>query len=200
MQEIEIITLNKPGVTDFAKERNELLKKTGSEWVFFLDTDEIIPDALANELKKLDLSKYDGFYVRRDNYFWGKYVGTDKILRLMKRGSGKWVRSVHEVFHLAGGSGRAGELKNPIIHNTANSISQMIDKINFYSTLHAEALQKEGKRSNLFKIIIWPVGKFIYNYVFQFGFLNGMAGLMFAVMMSFHSFLSWSKLWISQKD
>jgi hypothetical protein len=44
----EIITLKKTGITNFAKERNELLNNSESEWVFFVDTDEI----LTNELKE----------------------------------------------------------------------------------------------------------------------------------------------------
>ena len=65
------------------------------------------------------------------------------------------------------------------------------------STLHAQANLEEGKKSSLIKITVWPCGKFFYNYVLRLGFLDGVQGFVFALMMSFHSFLAWSKLWKS---
>ena len=40
------------------------------------------------------------------------------------------------------------------------------------------------------------------NYFIKFGFLDGLQGLVFAIMMSFHSFLVRGKLWllINKKD
>jgi len=37
--------------------------------------------------------------------------------------------------------------------------------------------------------------KFIQNYFLRLGFLDGTAGLISAVMMSFHSFLARGKMW-----
>lgn len=169
---MEIITLKKKGISDFAKERNRLLSKSKSKWVFFLDSDE----------------RLSGYKIERKNYFLGKYIGTDKLIRLVKKGWGKWVRRVHETYHPRGGT-RVGELKNPyIIHNTAKNLHDYIAKINFYSTLHAQANRKEGKKSILFKIVFYPTLKFFVELVKS-------KHLVFSIMQSLHSFLSWSKLY-----
>lgn len=189
---MEIITLNKPNVTDFALERNKLLNKAKSDWAFFIDADEIMSDSLKSEaLSKISNGKVGAYYAIRKNYFLGKYIGCDKIIRLVKKGSGKWERSVHEVYHLA--SGRTGQLKNPLIHNTANNLNGYISKINFYSKLHAEANKKEGKVSSIFKIILYPIAKFFVTYFKS-------RHVVFSIMQSFHSFLSWGELWLIQNN
>lgn len=186
---IEIIILNKPGITDFAKERNNLLQKSKAEWVFFVDSDETVSEELEIEIDELlnskSISSYNGFYVYRKNYFLGQYIGTDKILRIGRNGKGVWKRRVHETWEI---KGNTRTLKNPVIHNTAKNLHEFIEKIDYYSTLHAEENLKNGKRSSILKIIFFPVFKFIQSIVMGRGFVMSM-------LQSFHSFLSWSKEW-----
>lgn len=186
---LEIITLNKLGITDFAKERNGLLKKSKSEWIFFLDSDEKVSQELMEEIKdRIRKEQADAYYIKRKIYFLGKYVGEDEVLRLARRDSGKWVRAVHEIWDVASHS--TGKLKNYLIHDTADNLHEYIEKVNKYSTIHAKENLKEGKKSNLFKIIFYPLLKFVQNVLMGRGFV-------FSMLQSFHSFLSWSKEWIS---
>lgn len=187
--EIKIVTLNEPNIKDFAMARNRILKNLKNDWVFFLDSDEIISTELYKEISELDLEGYSGFFVKRKNYFLGKFIGSDELIRLARKDSGYWKRKVHEVWVV---KGRLGKLKNPIIHETAKSLKEYISKLNFYSTLHAEANKKEGKRSGFLKIVFYPKIKFIESII------NG-RGLVFSILQAFHSFLAWSKQWLSQK-
>lgn len=184
---MEIITLKKQNITDFAKERNELMGKSKDDWIFFVDSDEVVSDELRKEINKaIKNESVNGYFVNRKNFFLGSYVGSDKILRLVKKGSGRWERKVHEVFHLAGE--RAGALENPLIHNTADNLKDYVKRMDWYSTLHAEANKKEGKRATLSKIVFYPLGKFLVTYIKS-------GNVVFSIMQSFHSFLSWSKLY-----
>ena len=176
---ISTIILNKRNIEDFAFERNELLKQAKTEWVLFLDSDE----KLAKPISKVS-DKYDGYILKRKNYFLGQYVGTDNIVRLGKKSSGKWHRKVHETWEIK----NIGQLDNYIIHNTAHSLNDYINKINFYSKLHAQANKEEGKKSNLFKIIFFPSGKFIVTLIKS-------KNVVFSIMQSFHSFLAWTELY-----
>lgn len=189
---LQIITLNKPGITDFADERNSLLSKSNAEWIFFVDSDEEISDDLAKEIEAATavVGNLSGFKVYRKNYFLGKYVGTDNIVRLGKQGSGRWVRAVHEIWQI---KGEIGQLKYPLIHNTARNVHEFIDKINFYSTLHAQENLKLGNKSSLIKIVFFPMGKFFQSLLIGRGFVMSM-------LQSFHSFLAWSKEWILQNS
>jgi glycosyltransferase involved in cell wall biosynthesis len=189
---LEIITLKKENITDFAKERNNLLKESKADWVMFLDSDETLSKELEKEITnlKLENSNFSGFYVKRKIYFCGQYVGVDKALRLGRQGTGKWARAVHETWEI---KGKVGNLKNYIIHNTATNLHDYIDKINNYSDIHARENYKEGKRSNIFKIMFYPKMKFLENIFKGRGFV-------FSLMQALHSFLGWTKLWELQKD
>lgn len=190
-KKIEIITLNKKNIRDFAKERNLLLKKSKSEWIFFKDKDEVISNKLNNEIKKaIERKDFDGYFVVRENYLFGKPAGKDKILRLAKRKSGKWVRAVHETWVIYG---NVGVLQNTLKHEIKDNIYQIVDKLNKYTDIHAVQNKKEGKRSSVVKILLYPTAKFVQSMLTGRGFAM-------SVVQSFHSFLSWLKLWNLQKD
>ena len=135
--------------------------------------------------------------MKRKDFFlgrWLKYGETAnvKLLRLVKKGSGEWKRRVHEVFET---KGETTELKNPILHYPHPTISEFLESINFHSSLHSQVLFEEGKKTNLFEIIFYPLGKFCLNYFWRLGFLDGIQGLIMALMMSLHSFLARAKLY-----
>lgn len=166
---------------NFAEQRNYGLKQAHGEWNLFLDADEKLTPELKHAILSLD-DRYSGFYVIRQNFFLGKPVGRDKILRIAKKGSGKWERAVHEKWIVRG---KIGKLRGAVIHQEG-SLKEIVAKTNFYSTIHAKQNAKEGKTTNLFKIIVFPKAKFIENV------LSG-KGFVFGLIHSFHSFLAWSK-------
>jgi len=182
MNSISVIVLNKSNITDFAKERNELLKKAKTDWVLFLDNDEKLSSPITNIS-----NKHDGYVLTRKNYFLRQYVGTDNIVRLGKREFTTWKRSVHEIWDIK----NLGKLDNYIIHNTTDSLSEYLKKINKYSDLHAKANLDEGKKSNILKIILFPISKFLIT-------LFKSKNVVFSIMQSLHSYLSWSKLYFLQ--
>ena len=190
---------------NFASQRNFGLSKTQGKWVLFVDADEIVTEALRNEIIQIvnnPLVNHVGMYLKRDDYLWGKKLkhgetANIKLLRLARRKTGKWARRVHEIWNV---EGRTSELKNPLAHYPHPTLASFISSINVMSGLHAKANLEEGKKSSLIKIIVWPVGKFVSNYIFKRGFLDGVRGFIVALVMSFHSYLAWSKLWFLQKE
>lgn len=187
---VSTVVLKGKQINDFAKERNLALGQARENWVLFVDSDEKVSPALAQEIKNLKPSGCSGFYLKRKNYFLGQFVGTDRILRLARKDAGFWQRRVHETWKI---KGKIGTLKNPLIHQTASSVFDMVKKINYYSTLHAQANLLEGKRSNLMKIVFYPRFKFLVN-------LFSGKKFVFSLLLSWHSFLAWSKLWLWQKE
>jgi hypothetical protein len=182
---ITTLTLNKSNIKDFAFERNELLKKSKTEWNLFLDNDEKIQ----NDEFILTCSEIESYIISRKNYFLDQYVGEDRIIRLVKRGTGKFVRAVHEIWK-PDNIKNVGKINNNyIIHNTANNLKDYINKINKYSTLHAKENNKEKKKVNLSKIIFYPTFKFIVELIKS-------KNIVFSIIQSFHSFLAWSKIYL----
>lgn len=190
---------------DFSKQRNFALQQAQGEWVLFLDADERVPESLAYEISNVSISaeivnKYQGFYVKRRDFIWSKELkygetGNIKLLRLAKKNAGNWEGKVHEEWKI---KGQVSELKNPILHYPHKNLNEFLKEINFYTDLRAKELFEKGTRSNFVSIIAYPKAKFFLNYIFKKGFKDGIPGLIFAILMSFHSFMVRAKLWTMQ--
>jgi len=190
---------------DFARQRNFAFKKATNDWVLFLDADEVISPTLFSEIvrrvKEGEEKGIVGYYFSRKDFFINsflKYGETSrvKLLRLAKKSAGLWEGKVHEEWKV---TGKTELMKNPILHYSHNNLADSFAKINFYSDLRAQELFLQGKRGSLLEIIIYPMAKFIKNYFWYLGFLDKTGGLVFALMMSFHSFLVRGKLWQLRK-
>ncbi len=185
---------------DFSGQRNFGLEKAKGEWVLFVDADERVSTELAKEIKRItDNSKHiTGYYIKRQDYFLGKQLkhgetANVKLLRLAKKPSGKWSGKVHEEWKVAG---ETEELSNSLLHYPHPTISEFLTEINFYSTLRAEELYKKGTKVGFWQIILYPKAKFLQNYIWRDGLLDGMPGLVMVLIMSFHSFLVRGKLYL----
>ncbi len=175
---------------NFAHKRNEGLKNINTDWVLFVDDDEIISDDLAKEIThRTDKSKFSGYYLtRRDICFYQELkhgeMKDQKILRLARSGSGNFRRSVHEVWNI---EGRKGYLASPLYHQKDNFISQFINKIRQYGPLDADSLNTENKPFSYFRLLFYPKLKFLNNYFLKQGFRDGLPGLFLAYLMSIQS-------------
>lgn len=186
---------------NFSAQRNFGLDKASGEWVLFVDADERASESLASEILNLinDTSgEYDGFYIKRLDTIWGKLLrrseaGKVKPLRLAKKEKGRWVGKVHERWEI---EGPVGELNNHLDHYPHPTATEFLADINFYSTLRAQELFEQRVRISGRQILAYPIGKFLQNYFLKLGFLDGIPGFLVATMMSFHSFLNRSKLWL----
>lgn len=142
--------------------------------------------------------KLNGYYIKRQDFLFGKWLrygetaGT-KLLRLAKKDAGTWVRPVHEVWNI---KGPTGVLKHPLLHFPHPNVAQFLSKINHYSTLNAQYFYKTNAPSHAWQILVYPKAKFFLNYIIRLGFLDGTQGFIFAILMSFHSFLTRGKLWL----
>lgn len=186
---------------DFSSQKNYGIEKAKNTWALFLDADEELSNELINEIKDLDInSRVNGYFLKRRDFFWGKELNHGEvkktrnkgIIRLVKKGTGKWKGSVHEKLII---KGNVLTLKGFINHYPHQTIKEFLKSVNFYSTLRARELYNQKKKTNIFEIIFFPFFKFILTYVIYLGFLDGTSGFIYAFFMSFHSFLSKVKLY-----
>lgn len=193
---------------DFAAQRNFGLTKSGGKWIFFMDADETVDDKLKSEILAVTDNNYKSkseincYFLRRTDNIFGKTLKHGetsgvKLLRLGKKGKGIWRGKVHEVWEI---EGEKGLLKYPISHYPHPTISAFLKSINRYTDIRARNLYVMGNKINILLVIAYPFGKFIYNFIFRLGFLDGMQGFVVSIFMSFHSFLVRSKLWMLRRD
>lgn len=183
---------------DFSAQRNFGLKKSKSEWVLFIDADEIVSDDLKDEILKAVDGNYDGFFLKRTDTIWGRTLrfgetGNMRLLRLGKKNKGRWHGKVHEVWDI---HGNIGVLRAPLFHFPHPSIEEFIRKINYYSDIRADELYERREGVSVLHVMFYPAGKFFLNFIVRLGFLDGMRGLMHAIAMSMHSYLVRAKLWL----
>lgn len=187
---------------DFAVQRNFGLEKAKGEWVLYVDSDEVVSEKLQHEIKAKTQQhaigqQCDGYYVRRRDYWGGRWLthgeaASVKLLRLAKKGTGLWIQPVHETWNIRG---EVTELAYPLLHYPHQNVAQFLEEINRYSSVYARFLYSQGVREPSWVIAGKPMLKFFVNYIWRLGFLDGTAGMVVALMMSFHSFLVRSKLW-----
>ena len=182
---------------DFSSQRNFAVSKTKNNLILWLDADEQPSKDLILFLNHIDKLRYKNYSFKRQDIFLGhqlKYGETAYLdfTRLFNKNYGRFVGQVHEIWE----SPKSVHQTDLIIkHNSHSTLNSCIQKINFYSTIRAKELFDQKITTNLFEIIFFPIGKFLQNYFFRLGFLDGTPGIIMALCMSFHVFLSKSKLW-----
>ncbi len=188
----------------FAAQKDYALSQTKNDWVLSIDADERVSDELKKEIEYIDFSKFDGYLIPRENYFFKKHIttcgwGRDRQLRLFRKSKTKLTdRLVHEGFDV---DGNIGNLKNPIIHFTFNSIEKTISKINQYSTLEATEKYKTKKKITGRMILTHGVSSFLRAFVSLRGYKDGVHGLMISIIDSITTFLTYMKMWeLQNKD
>lgn len=183
---------------NFADQRNFGLSKISSDWAIFVDADEEISQDLSKEiLAEIDTKYFEGFYLKRKDYAFGRWLkyGETANVKFLRLGRSKcvWERPVHELWKI---TGPVGILKNPLNHYSHHNVVASLKKINYYSSLEADFRQRE--KTGFLKIVFYPIGKFIKNFILLLGFLDSMPGFLIAGLMSAHSFLVRVKIWEKQ--
>ena len=140
-----------------------------NDWILSLDADERVSENLAREILETNLGSFNGYYIKRDNYFLGKLIrgcgwGNDLQLRLFKKSETRLSdRMVHEKFIV---NGSISKLKNNFAHYSYSNLTDAFVKINKYSTL--EATEKARKKSvNFFTILLSPPFYFFHHFIIR---------------------------------
>jgi len=201
IKNLTIVTLKKSKIADFAEERNQLIKQLKTKWVFFVDSDEKISKELLKEIKQAIKNNQYNYQLKRQDWFLGKKLrfgetALIRFTRLIQKKTGQWQGKVHETFKskLA-----IKTLKHPLIHQRDINVSQFLDRLNSYTNIRTKELLEQDQLFSLFQLLFYPPLKFIHNYIFRLGFLDGLPGLAIAFMMSLHSLFIRIKLYEVQK-
>jgi glycosyltransferase involved in cell wall biosynthesis len=188
----------------FGKKKEFARGKASGDWVLSIDADEVVSDQLKAEIKKViqEDQGFEGYHIPRLSNFLGKWIRhggwyPDHVLRLFKKSKARFDQSlVHEKLIL---DGKAGSLKNELLHYTDPTIDHYLSKMNKYTALGAEKLFQEGKSASPFDLILRPAGVFFKMLVLKFAFLDGWHGFLLACLSSFHVFAKYAKLWHMRK-
>ena len=177
------VSLHSGEFMGFGKTKAHAVSLARNDWVFSIDADESVSDALSRSLDELPLDVATTAYqVLRHNYFMGKHVGhggwgNDWLIRLFNRRHHNFnAAPVHEQVVL-GESGIIERLSGSLDHDAVQNIGQFLVKINRYSEINRMA----GKKAiPLILVVAKTWFAFFRSYVLQLGFLDGWRGLVIA--------------------
>lgn len=194
------VTIKHALSNNFSLQRNYGLSKANYDWVLFVDADERVTDGLRTEILEFIKNSEDfvGAYVKRKDRIWGRELnygetGSKKFLRLAKKNAGIWKGPVHEEWVV---EGKVKTLNNPLIHYPHQTVEEFLKELNYYTDIRAEELFLKKIKVHWYSVLLYPKLKFLQNYFLKLGIIDGLPGFVFAVLMSFHSFLVRGKLWL----
>jgi glycosyltransferase involved in cell wall biosynthesis len=170
----------------FGKLRSAAIASTRNEWVFSLDTDERCTKAARDEVRRIVASAdaADAYYVPRRNVFMGRWIRHCGFYpdyrqpQLFRRQAMTFDEAmVHEGYQV---TGRTGYLKNFIWQYPYRDFSQLINKMERYSTLGALKLSERGRSATMGIAFSHALAAFLRIYLFKLGFLDGWPGFVIA--------------------
>lgn len=189
----------------FGPQKNFAIAQATHDWVICLDADERLSPELGaamqrtlEEQREQDSNESPAAYaMARRNRFLGRWLAhgegyPDWNTRLFDRRRARWSEdAVHE--HVVA-QGRVARLHGDLLHASAESLENYLDKQNRYTTLQAQAMYARGERSSVARIVLAPLVRFIRFYVFRLGWLDGLPGLVHIAIGCGASFMKYAKL------
>ena len=183
-------------------------------WVLYLDADERCGDDLRREIavRAAADAPQAAFRIRRKDFFMGRWLKHAQLyptwlVRLFRPKRIRYERLVNPVAVV---DGPIGYLQGHIIHYPfSHGIGHWVARHNRYSDLEAvEALKSQSGQNEarlilsrdpnerrralkavFFRMPARPLMRFFYSYLWRRGFLDGRAGLTYAMLLSFYEFL-----------
>lgn len=182
----------------FGRQKQFAVDQARNDWVLCIDADEWVSAKLASGITEALLNPAAPVYrMPRCNRFLGKWLRhgegyPDWSLRLFDRRSARWSDdSVHEKVLYAV---TPGTLEGDLMHESAESLCDYLDKQNRYTTLAAQQLYERGRSANALQLVASPLVRFVKLYVFRLGFLDGLPGFAHTAIGCMNSFMKYAKL------
>ena len=185
----------------FGQQFNHALSLAQGEWVFSIDADERVSEALAAELQHaIDEGLADGYEMPRLSTFCGRPMRhsgwyPDYVLRLWRRGRARWTEDLVHPRPVCDGA--VVRLKQPLDHHPVIRIEQALRRMDHYSTLAADMLVARGKRVYFLSGFAHGLWTFARTYLLRAGFLDGREGFLLAVANAEGTYYKYMKAWLA---
>lgn len=183
-EQIPYVELIREKTKDFAK----------SDYVFFLDPDEIVPAKLKTIIKS-HLVSYDFFRIPRKNIILGRWIKhsrwwPDYQVRIFKKNKVVWPKIIHRQPKV---SGRGFEIEAKeefaLIHHNYKDLDEYLEKAKRYAKYEAKEIYEEKRIYTFVDTIKRSLNEFISRYFAAEGYKDGIQGFILAILQLFYYFL-----------
>jgi glycosyltransferase involved in cell wall biosynthesis len=184
----------------YVNQKNFALKEAKYDHVLSLDADE----ALSKPLEKaiIDIKnkwEYDAYIMNRRNRYCGKWIRfttlyPDRKLRLFDRRKGKWIGyDPHDHIEMDPGSSTK-LIPADLLHWAMEDLEEQKKKTQNFAEIAARAYADEGRKPWPGQGIIHACWRFLREYIFRLGILEGKQGVWIASYSARYTYLKYTLL------
>jgi glycosyltransferase involved in cell wall biosynthesis len=181
--------------------RNAGIAACRGEWILEVDADERVEPALADEIRAVVATSSAAWHlIPVDNYIgerlvrwgWGASFGRSAHAGLFRNGVKRWGdQRVHPAVTLSGRQGAT--LRARLVHHVDRSISDMLRRLDRYTSLRAQDLRDSGDIGSFARNLRRIFSRFWKCYVGRRGYREGAWGFLIALCAALYPILSYLK-------
>lgn len=189
------------------------VKAASHEWVFVIDADERMTEALAKRLR--EVAQDSGVdVVRCSNLYW--YFGgwvyhggffSDNWPRFFRRrvfisNYQEQPLQAHRDWAALEGVPRTLVLPSScrLLHCAYPTIEKYMCKtLGMYARIEAQQYSEQGRRFSLLRLIGGPAKAFVRTFFARQGFRDGLRGFILCVLFAGYRFATWANLWLLEE-
>ncbi len=203
-----ISTTNKP---NFHLNKKMAIEAASGKLVLQLDADEVVDATLLKEIAQIkqqkawetaDSASPTAWQIPRKNFLLGRWLSKggqypDYVIRLFIAGKASIpAKDVHEQLSV---EGAIGTLSGHLLHYANPTFSDYVRKANRYTSFTAQQWQAAGKSISLgntfFYCVYMPIMTTAKLFLRHRGYVDGLAGFVFAAGSGLHFLFAYLKLW-----
>ena len=181
--------------------RNAGIAACRGEWILEIDADERVGPDLAAEIQATIAGSPAAWHlIPVDNYVgqrlvrwgWGASFGRSAYAGLFRSGAKSWgAQRVHPAITLTGAQGSMLEAR--LIHHVDRDISDMLRRLDRYTSLRAQDLRESGDIGSFANNLRRILSRFWKCYVGRRGYREGAWGFLIALCAALYPILSYLK-------
>lgn len=178
--------------------RNAGIGVCAGDWILEVDADEwVTPELAAEIVAAVAAPDGDIFNIPVDNYVggrlvrhgWGGNFGKNGVPGLFRKGAKIWGKErVHPHLTVTGRQGK--DLRAPLVHHIDDDISDMIRRLDRYTTARAKDLAERREVGSLPNMVRKVVSRFWKAYVSRKGYREPGVGVVIALCCALYPLLS----------
>lgn len=191
----------------FGVQRQLAQSHVKSDWVLWLDADEVVTPELAESIRQaIKTEKNNTIYkLNRLNWYFDRFLrygsaNPDYVSRLYRTSyTGYSNNLVHEGV-IAPEDAIEVRLNEHLLHYTVNSYYEQQKKSIAYSEAWAEQRAQAGHSATISKAIFKSLGRIARDYIFRRGFLDGKTGIVVTILSMQSVFNKYAMLHYKSKE